>query len=511
MTYSFHISPAAENRFQRSSIVSILIVLVALLFALLAAGAIVIGGPVVGTALGLLLLGCVLFFFPRAAAWVVVVGGIGVVGLIELYLPSLQTVRWAFALLSVWLATVSVVNWLSRSKASEPWTPGTHSLALAMTIFVLTTLLAVVAGGMGAGNAIVGLKNYFQLWGLTLALAWLGYTPLDARRFMAFLGLIALVQLPFALQQFFVYVPERSSSAMAARNIVAVDIVAGTFGGARFGGGRSPDLAILICIAITLFFAQWKLGYRSLKATVFLSTLAFAPILLNEAKLALVLLPAGLFMLFRDTLVRRPLHATFGATLLTGVLALVVIAYTYLPGADDQRSKSVSDFIESSMSYNVGGKGYGSAVLNRTTVYSYWLDQHIKKGSILQAAVGHGPGFSNSSSIRSGDNPASARYSGYAIGLTGLSSLLWDVGILGASIFVVVLALAYRLAGQLITRWRGTVHEPVIETAKVSIVLLGLGLLHNDYVTFDFGYQTMLCLVLGYLFAMARPQPDGAQ
>lgn len=493
------------------SVVGALVTVATLVFAVVAASSIALIGPVAGLAIVLLLVGAGFLFFPRASVWAVSFGGLAVVGLVELYLPELQAIRWAFSVWSVCLAFISVVHWIGHKERALSWEAGAAGLSIALGLFVLSVVLATVVGRIGLGNATVGVKNYFQMWGLLLALAMLGYQPVDARRFMVFMGWLALIQLPFVLHQYIVLVPQRSGVTDAARNIVAVDIVAGTFGGNMVGGGRSSDLATLSIMAISLFLAQWKLGYRGLRSTLLFSAVAFLPMMLNEAKLALVLLPLALWVLFCHALLRRPLQAVMGTALLGGLLALVVVAYSQLPGAEGQKSKTVSDFIESSVAYNVGEKGYGSAVLNRSSVYSFWWSEHLKDGAVLPALLGHGPGFSNSTAIAKGENPASARYRGYAIGLTGLSSLLWDTGVLGAGLFVLVLCMAYRLAARLSHSWQGTEHEPVLEASKVAVVLLGMNLLHNDFVSFDIGFQTMVALVLGYLFAMARQSGGNLQ
>lgn len=478
-----------------------------LVFAVVCGTALAIFGG--GVAIGVigLALGIALLQVPRVMVWVILVGGLGVVGLVELYLPQFQAIRWGVALLSMCVGMFSVVTWLAEKQNKEKMgkaVTGSAALVVALLLFVCAALLSAAAGGSPLGSAAVGLKNYFQMWGLMLALAWFGYKPVDATRFITFLGFLTVVQLPFVLHQFLVLVPQRSGVADGELGIVAVDIVAGTFGGDMGGGGRTSDLAVLVAFAIVLFFAQWKQGVRQPRSALGFIALAFAPILFNEAKLALVLIPVGLFLLFRDTLVRRPLAWLMGAGGLTLCMALVVVTYSFLPGAESQKSKSVADFITSSIEYNAGDQGYGFSILNRSTVYPFWWTEHEKAGDYLHAFLGHGPGFSNATAIDRGDLAEASRYVGYDIGLTGLSSLLWDTGLFGTGAFVVMLIMAYRLGGHLRKKWEGTVHAPAVVTTQIGIVMMAFSLLHNDFVTFDIGFQTLLAVQIGYLFAMSR-------
>ncbi len=475
-----------------------------LVFAVVCGAALAIFGGIVAIGVCGLALGIALLQVPRVMVWAIVVGGLGVVGLVELYLPQFQAIRWGVAILSMCVGVISAVAWLAENQKNQHAVTGSAALLATLLLFVCTALLATAAGGSPLGSAMVGLKNYFQMWGLMLALAWLGYKPADATRFITFLGLLAMTQLPFVLHQFLVLVPQRSGVADGERGIVAVDIVAGTFGGDMGGGGRTSDLAVLVAFAIVLFFAQWKQGIRQPRSALWCVALAFAPILFNEAKLALVLIPLGLFLLFRETLVRRPLAWLVGAGGLTLCMALVVVAYSFLPGAESQKSKSVVDFITLSIEYNAGDQGYGFAVLNRSTVYPFWWAEHEKTGDVLHVLLGHGPGFSNSTAIDRGDIAQASRYAGYDIGLTGLSSLLWDTGLLGTGAFVVMLIMAYRLGSHLRRKWAGTAHEPAVMATQIGIVMMAFSLLHNDFVTFDIGFQTLLAMMLGYLFAMSR-------
>lgn len=462
-----------------------------------------------------LIAGAAILMSPRLAVWVALAGALCIAGLIELYLPGLQQVRWLFSLLSIVLLLVAAVRFLAQPR--QRGHTGGELLVLLCFVFVACAVAGALAAGMSKTAALVGLKNYFQMWGVLAALALFGYEAAQVSKFIRLLAMLALVQMPFVLHQFLVLVPQRSTQAAAERFVVAVDVVAGTFGGSMAGGGRSSDLAILAAIAIVYFFARWKAGQGSLTRAVLLSALAFCPMLFNEAKLALVLIPLGLLLLFPQAILRRPLTMLLGTGALLGVLVGVLALYAALPGADAQRAGSIDRFLRESLDYNVGEKGYGSAVLNRSTVYGFWWREHARRGDWKGAVFGHGPGASNSASATVSDTLATTRYRGYAIGLTGVSTLLWETGLLGTATFVLLLMAAALQARRLARDSRLAAWCAELQTAQIGLVLLCVSLLHSNYIAFDLGYQAMMVLLLGYVLAMraalrrmAAPTTGGA-
>jgi hypothetical protein len=449
-----------------------------------------------------LVAGAAILMSPRLAVWVALVGALCIAGLIELYLPGLQQVRWLFSLLSIVLMLVATVRFLAQPRQQGTAELGGGAVVLLCFVCVACAVAGALAAGMPSAAALVGLKNYFQMWGVLAALAVFGYEAAQVSKFIRLLAMLALVQMPFVLHQFLVLVPQRSTQAASERFVVAVDVVAGTFGGSMAGGGRSSDLAILAAIAIVYFFARWKAGQSSLLRAALLSALAFCPMLFNEAKLALVLIPLGLLLLFPQAILRRPLTMLLGSVAVLGALVGVLALYAALPGADAQRAGSIDRFLRDSLDYNVGQKGYGSAVLNRSTVYGFWWREHVRRGDWKGAVFGHGPGVTNPASATASDTLATTRYRGYAIGLTGISTLLWETGMLGTAVFVSLLLAAALLARRLALDDRLRPWRAELQTAQIGLLFLGVSLLHNNYIAFDLGYQAMMVLLLGYVLAM---------
>jgi hypothetical protein len=371
-------------------------------------------------------------------------------------------------------------------------------------MFFIVFLISTLANWNGGMDALVGFKGYFQVWGVMLVFSYINYSEREAGRLIKFLLVLALVQVPFVLHQFLVLVPMRTGIADAAKGIVAVDIVAGTFGGSMNGGGRSSSLALLDVMAVALVAAQWRAGRYSTKKAFWYGLICMLPIALCEAKIIILLLPVTFFLLFRDRVLKEPLRFLVGGVGTMALVGLIFVAYSALPGAKGQRAGSVSDDMVESVAYNFGKSGYGNAVLNRSSVYPFWIKEHAHTDEIWHALIGHGPGETNSTSTLMDSTLATKRYAGYAIGLTGVSSLLWEVGLLGTLAILLMLWAAYRQAVLLEAKWRGTAQWPFIKTAEISVALYAVNLLHNNYFVSDISFQTLLFLVLGYLVAVTN-------
>ena len=87
-----------------------------LVFAVLCGAALAIFGGAVAIGVCGLVLGIALLQVPRAMVWVILVGGLGVVGLVELYLPQFQAIRWGVAMLSMCVGVISAVAWLAEKQ-----------------------------------------------------------------------------------------------------------------------------------------------------------------------------------------------------------------------------------------------------------------------------------------------------------------------------------------------------------------------------------------------------------
>lgn len=442
--------------------------------------------------------------WPRGSLWFVVLGALVFSGLIDLYAPSFGQLRWMIAGISIALIFVALtVRTGERGDVLTSRTRRPSVMFWAGAFFFSTVASSVFQGGLSFGW-VVGMKGYFQVWGIMLSLAWFSFGRDDAVRFVKLLPWLAAIQLPFVLHQFFFIVPERSGVLDAARGIVAVDIVAGTFGGSAEGGGRSTLLALAQVIAITYVVAKWRSGGVRLLTMLASVVLFIAPLLFSEVKILFVILPFALALLFRDKLISNPVWSVIGAALMVAFLAAMLTIYSNLPGARSQKSVSVEDFVEQSISYNFGDRGYGNSILNRTTVYSFWFKENVVRGSFADALFGHGPGASSNSSSLARENIANVRYAGYAIGLTAVSALLWDFGVFGTIAALGFVLSAYFASRRFSKQLVGKPGWAEAKACQIGIALIGLTLLHSNYFVFDMAYQALFMILVGYVVVRQR-------
>jgi hypothetical protein len=463
-----------------------------------------LGGYIYLAILIICIFGLSLIFWPKSALWGVVVGGTIIVGLAELYFPTFTQIRWLIAAISFFLLLLALIKLITSPTNKMHVKVGLNSTMLitSLCLFLLSTLLSVLANQLAIGSSIVGFKNYFQMFGLSIGILAFISQQNSANQLFKYLIILGIIQIPFAIQQFIQFVPLRSSVEAAQHGVVAVDVVSGTFGGAKLGGGRSANLALLSSILIVLMAAQWKFKMRSAISSIVLSLLFLLPMVFNEAKLFIVLLPIGLFLLFRENVLKNPFKVLAGAIGLAGILGLLIIGYSLLPGAKSQQLNSFDKYYREIIEYNLGNHGYGNSSLNRTTVYTFWYNENIARGNIKNAIFGYGLGSTNQSSIVSTKTLSNTKYRGYGIGLTTLSSLLWEIGLLGTLSVMAIIISAYYLAYKLQIKWINTENWPYLRTAQIAVLMFSISMLHNNYFVSDLSYQTLLMLLLGYLLTM---------
>lgn len=441
---------------------------------------------------------------PTLLLWIVLIGGLVVAGISELYIPALRQARWGVALAAIGLGAASIIlgAW-SRRKDAPP--PAWSSTVIWCLLFLLVSLFSSILNQGLSFDSVVGLKNYFQVWGILLAFALLPITAVFADRIIAALFWLGLIQLPFVLHQHFFLVPQRMTALNEARGMVAQDILVGTFSGSMTGGGAGPAMAVLLLITIILAIAYWRSKHLTLMRLLLVCATCSLPIAIGEHKIALFLFPVGFFLVFEDRIRKNPVRAIGLAGMSAAVLIALFIAFTLLPRTGNSRSMTADEYWQQMWSYNLGDKGYGNAVLNRTTVYPFWASHHQSAGgSVANTLLGYGPSSSKDSRGSLAERSlATERYPGYFIGLTGVSGLLWDVGLLGTIAALAIFLSAFLSVRRLAQRTAPGRRWAHLKAVEAGIAMVAVSFLHNNMFLYEIGFQTLSMILIGYtIFAL---------
>lgn len=455
---------------------------------------VVFGGPILTALFAIACLGLFFALSPNLLLWAVILGSLIFVGVSQLYYPPLSLIRWlipfATAALLIHVFTNSVVR-LPSERGSIP------ALLWWAIAFMLVGVVSTFMNWQSAVNVVQGVKLYFSVWGLLFGLVLLNWKPTTLDRVPQFFFWLAVLQLPFVLHQFFYLAPAREH--LWVYGVVPLDVVAGTFGATMEGGGKNAGLGAFLVITLSLILQMWKDKVASLSKLVVALPFVMIPLLLNESKVSVFLMLMVFAFIFRSDIVHNPARFLLASlfSLMLGYSLLFAYAETYGHG-----KVTPTEALEKAIDLNVGHTGYGSLQLNRVTVLSHWASEHFPE-NISGALIGHGLGASHESTegVLGVSNLTKSRYYGKGIGLTGISALLWDTGILGVACIVGMLAASFVTAGRLCrdhymkNRWRSSLFRGY----QSVILVFGVMLFHNNYFVLDITFQTLMLLVIGHI------------
>ena len=463
-------------------------------FALVAAlaGVVVSTGNVTAIALTIGALGGIaLLGAPAITVTLIIIGVMVLSGPLAFYVQSLDKVPWLFAVLGLVLTGSALLHaGLQRETRRAPM-PGFIVAALAFVLFALASTLW--AEGPPDDSAR-GLKRLLQYWGLMLALALIAFPPRTIRRWMMLIVAIALLQAPMAIYQRLVLVPSMSGAP--------IDAVVGTLELSQIGTGASGVLGLMqVCLIAALLSAYRE---RLLGAAMLIVCLvvAFIPIAFGEVNAVFLWAPIALAVVFSDQLSRNLFRFIAGALAAVVVIGALGTVYLAAQQTGDGPTTPIDERIATMIEYNVGDVGYATKDgLNRKTVWQAWWKHHgvsDPKGPL----IGHGPG-----SAFSGDEGAGAvnrRHGGQLIDLVALTSVLWDLGLIGFGLFLAVFIGAGWRAHRLIAIAAPGLDRALARSCLAAVVLIVSSLLYNNAAVLMPSQQVFTFLVLGFVAWLDR-------
>ncbi len=439
-----------------------------------------------GTGLGLLA-GGFLVAAPRLVIWLMIGLSLTTGVLVSLAGPAYVRLPWALSLLSFLLWPLALFHLLHQKRV-----PMFVWLALA---FVVLCVAGSAFDWHSLDEFVAGFKRYFQAYGLLFALAALPFTTGDMRRWKKLLLAIALLQLPLALYEFIVLVPLRGGLESGS---AVLDVVAGTFGANLRGGSPNAEMAAFLLMTVAFLSMRWRAGVLGTGSYLFCTLICLIPLGLGETKIVVLLIPLVAFVLLRRDFFRAP--ARYLPIVLAFCAITALLGYIYVTV---MMRSSLGAVLENTIHYNFEHAGYGQAYLNRSTVLGFWWERHGWYDP-LSLLFGHGIG----SSYWSPTNPIAGhigmQFARYSIDLTAVAGLLWDVGLVGCLLYLLVILSAWRAANRL---WRWTPDLVVRADAlaiQAALAIVLVFLFYNSSAINLLPFQVLIATVLGYLAFLYR-------
>lgn len=375
---------------------------------------------------------------------------------------------------------------------------GADLAAFAAALYLAVGLFSTLTALPALSQVIVASKNYLFMWGLLLVLLWGRWSSISASRMWILVVVVACLQLPVAMYQRLFVASHRGDAA-------AWDAVVGTLGGNPQTGGHVAAMALLCCVAVAVLLLRMRNAKLSRPLGWGLVLLCVGPIAVAEVKAGFIWLAAVFLFFFARSFVREPVRAT--VSLLLGAALLVGMGWIYKTTLYERsgRAQTLSQIYDQQIKYALDPREYRSDLrrLGRATAVAHWWQQHNLAEDPLRMLVGHGLGASRSISTF-GIGEVAQRL-GIPVDVTGASTLLWDVGLLGTVSFLMFLigaaSAAYRLSRSpdLSATWRETTF-----VSSVVLTMLVLGVFYNRDAIDHPAVQMLLFLSVSNVFLARR-------
>jgi hypothetical protein len=409
------------------------------------------------------------------------------------YFFDLGQFQWALSALGIALLGYALVNTIFSNHVFRITTSGLSPLAL---LWWGTLIFSSAANSLPMLDWLVGLRIYLPVFGIFAYLAYCRPKEKLLKNILLFMLMISTIQWIFCLYQKLAIVPLRIAGHYQGSSW---DSIVGTFGGEKFGGGESGSLGIYLSIIFVLTAAlrKFKQIERSQAIVVFVTS--FAAMAMVESKVIAVMIPLGLFLVFRDYALMRPFKFLAGCIAVAGAMATLLVAYYYLYWHADNNLGLV-DALYSRFAYSFDPSFQASTTnLGRIKSLIFWWDKHGILDNPLTLLLGHGLASAVSASSIIGEGVA-VKTNGVMLDVTGASKLLWETGVIGLTIFLAIFAVGFVRARQLkanavLPGW----HRASMSGVEAAMVLMPLSIFYEVTVVSSPPMQFMAMFFLGYV------------
>ncbi|WP_295623658.1 hypothetical protein [uncultured Nitrosomonas sp.] len=360
-------------------------------------------------------------------------------------------------------------------------------------ILVVLVLFSTVIDQPYFSEFINASRYYLLMWPLMLVIMFGLTSEKMIMQLWKALMIVAVLQFPMAIYQYFFVVPSSARSS-------PWDAVIGTFHGVIEGGGDSAAMAIMLLIAMLTAIALWREGKLTGLKVVLVVLFGLLTLGLAEVKAAVILLPVVIGLYYRKELLKRPVEfiaVMMGAVLLVGVLFTFYEKLHYGDASTHtfKKNQVTSTYDRVMRALDPETETYDGRELGRVNLLLNWWNINVGSGDLQHSLFGYGMGATYESRIGTGE--LVDRFP-YKINTSSSLILLWEIGILGHLVFFFILLLgakaSERAAGHDVIP---EIHRIFLRIGAVGLFLLILTMPYKNFHLYSNPIQFLMMLMLG--------------
>ncbi|SFD95236.1 hypothetical protein [Nitrosomonas sp. Nm166] len=421
------------------------------------------------------------------------------------YFFRFTQLQWLTVLVGAALL-LSVVLHLLRNKTSILSVRISSDLVWPV-IFIVLIFFSTIIDQPQFADFVNASRHYLFMWPLMLVFMFGLVSPETMMRLWKALLIVAVLQLPMAIYQYFF---------VAAKNArySPWDAVIGTFHGNIEGGGDSAAMAVMLLIAMLIAIALWRegklhVGWMALVVVAGLCTLSLA-----EVKAAVMLLPVVFGLYYRRELVQRPIESVvviIGALLLVGSIftAYEKLHYDNISMHTFKSDQVVSTYDRVLRALSPDAETGRGIELGRVNHMNLWWEFNIESGDVHHSLFGYGMGATDASKIGVGEL---AQRFPYPLQKSSTLVLLWEAGIVGHLAFLLILLQGARTSGRIAKNETiPEIHRIFLRVGETGLLLLAITLLYKNFHFYSIPIQFLMMLLLGqagYWLRYVKANPE---
>jgi len=160
--------------------------------------------------------------------------------------------------------------------------------------------------------------------------------------------------------------------------------------------------------------------------------------------------------------------------------------------------KTLSEYFDRSLAYNIDLED--KYKLSRLAAILFWLKEHSSGGNPMHMLFGHGLGAAKHDGLIVGHVASQPKYKDKKIGLSALSRLLWDVGLIGTIIYIIIFVAAFFSARRMKNnRYLSEIEQAFMQGAEIACLFFIMSLPYQLSIINVQSFNAFSMFILGYI------------